>query len=86
MLVPLYGFLRGDTLGLIVLVQDTDTVADLAAKMQRAAAPRVAPKASAGVYARGTRLDPTATIARAGLAALDRVVVVPEDGGPEDNV
>jgi hypothetical protein len=37
MLVPLYGFLRGDTLGLVVLVQDTDPVSAIAESLQQAA-------------------------------------------------
>ena len=78
MLVPLYGFLHGDTLGLIMLMHDTDRVRDIALRLQRAAAVRVAPFAPVTVLARGRRLDPDATIAQAGLAALDRVDVVPE--------
>jgi hypothetical protein len=75
-LVPLYGFLRGDPMGLLVLVQDTDTVAELAASLQQAAASRVAPRSSVRVYLRGRALDPTSTVAQAGLTALDRVDVV----------
>lgn len=78
MLVPLYGFLRGDVMGLLVLVQDHETVADLAASLQQAAASRVAPCASAKVYLRGRLLAPTDTVAQAGLVALDRVDVVGE--------
>jgi hypothetical protein len=78
MLVPLYGFLRGDTLGLIVLVHDHQTVRDLAASLQQAACPRVAPSSRASVYSGGKRLDLDATVAQAGLTALDRVDVVPE--------
>jgi hypothetical protein len=42
MLVPLYGFLRGDTIGLLVLVHETDTVREIGRKLQEAAAVRVA--------------------------------------------
>jgi hypothetical protein len=78
MLVPLYGFLRGDTLGLVVLVQDDDRVAAIARTLQEAAATRVAPSPSASVYFRGQRLDPALSVTEAGLRALDRVDVVPE--------
>lgn len=78
MLVPLYGFLQGDTLGLVVLVQDYDFVSDVAATLQEAAAMRVTPGTSATVYCRGKRLDPSLTVAAAGLTALDRVDVVVE--------
>lgn len=73
MLVPVYGFVAGDTLGLLVLMQDHETVAELAQRLSRAAAPRIAPGMPAQVYHRGRALDPQLTIAAAGLGALDRV-------------
>jgi len=75
MLVPLYGFLAGDTLGVLVLVQDTDRVREIANQLQQAASMRVAPRDNALVYARGVRLDPNDTVAAAGLSALDRIDV-----------
>ena len=77
MLVPLYGFLKGDTIGLVVLVNDHDRVAAIAQTLQQAAAVRVAPRPEADVYVDGRRLDPAITVAQAGLSALDRVDVVP---------
>jgi hypothetical protein len=79
-LVPLYGFLQGDTLGLVVLVQDHELVSEVAARLQDAATMRVAPGAHATVYCRGKQLDPALTVAAAGLTALDRVDVVMEKG------
>jgi hypothetical protein len=76
MLVPLYGFVAGDTLGVLVLVHDDDTIEVLAQRLQAAAAMRVAPSQVAIVYARGKALDPSATVASAGLAALDRIDLV----------
>jgi hypothetical protein len=81
MLVPLYGFLQGDTLGLVVLVHDTDRVRDIAFRLQRAAAVRIAPRADMLVMLRGHRLDLDATIAQAGLEPLDRIDVVEADRG-----
>jgi hypothetical protein len=78
MLVPLYGFVRGDTLGLVVLVHDHELVSDIADRLQQAASVRVSPAPRVAVYACGQRLDPRLTVAAAGLAALDRVDVVPE--------
>lgn len=80
LLVPLYGFLAGDTLGLLVLVHDEDRVHTIAEQLQLAACVRVAPRAQAQVYFRGQRLDPQLTVSKAGLAPLDRVDVVPEEG------
>jgi len=78
MLVPLHGFLQGDTLGLLVLVHDHDHVRAIASTLQRAASVRVAPVDRASVFAFGRKLDPDATVAEAGLRALDRVDVIPE--------
>lgn len=75
-LVPLYGFVEGDTLGLLVLVRTTDTVARLAAVLQEAAQMRVAPAADFTVRHRDQPLEPTLTVAAAGLTALDRVDLV----------
>lgn len=79
MLVPLYGFLQGDTLGLVVLVHDSDRVRDIASRLQRAAAVRVAPREGMVVVVDGRTLDLDLTIAQAGLAPLDRVDVVMEE-------
>jgi len=78
MLVPLYGFLHGDSLGLIVLVHDHQLVGDIIGCLQQAALPRVAPHRHAVVVHRGVRLDPNRSIAEVGIEPLDRVDVVPE--------
>ena len=78
-LVPLYGFLQGDTLGLLVLVHSDDSVGVIVDRLQEAASVRVAPHPHAHVYVRGERLDPNLTVSKAGLAPLDRVDVVPEE-------
>lgn len=78
MLVPLYGFLRGDTLGLMVLVQDTDPVARIAETLEQAACMRVAPTGRGRVFKGGLELDPALTVGQSGLSALDRVDVALE--------
>lgn len=78
MLIPLYGFLRGDSIGLLVLVHDTDSVEEIGRKLQEAASVRVAPVPSVDVYYRGTVLNPAISVAQAGLEALERVDVVPK--------
>jgi hypothetical protein len=82
MLVPLYGFLRGDTLGLVILVQDSDKIRQVALTLQEAAAMRVTPSAQAQVWSNGRRIPLELTVAEAGLTALDRVDVVPEPERP----
>jgi hypothetical protein len=78
-LVPLYGFVRGDVLGLLVLVHENDTVATLIASLTEAARVRVAPFASSRLFAADHELDPAASVAAAGLKPLDRVDLVPGD-------
>jgi hypothetical protein len=78
MMVPLYGFLRGDSLGLVLLVRSEEPVESIVTTLYEAAAPRVGRAPSAAVYHAGRRLDPACSIAESGIAALDRVDVVPE--------
>ena len=49
--IPLYCFVAGDSLGVLVLVNDHDTVAELALRAQQAAAVRVAPRPHNSLFA-----------------------------------
>jgi hypothetical protein len=80
MLVPLYGFLEGDTLGLVILVQDDQPVSEVARALQEAASMRVPPRDGMAVYRDGQRLDPDRKVAEAGLTPLARVDVRMESG------
>lgn len=82
MLVPLHGFLQGDSVGLLLLVQDTDTLAHVARTMIDAAAVRVAPAPHARVFRAGVELALTETVASAGLVALERIDLVPQSAEP----
>lgn len=79
MLIPLYGFAQGDSLGLLVLVQDTDTIATLGKTLAQAAAVRVAPLEKSRVCHGGKLLNPESTVAAAGLTPLARIDLVRED-------
>jgi hypothetical protein len=72
-LVPLYGFVRGDSLGMLILCKDTDTIRQLAENLEEATAVRVDHRGVPRVYRGGQLLDPALTVAQAGLTALDRV-------------
>jgi hypothetical protein len=74
-LIPLYGFLEGDSIGLLLLMKGGDTIAELAARLQDAASVRVAPRGNVRVEHRGRTLALDATVAGAGLTALERVDV-----------
>lgn len=76
MTVPLYGFLQGDTVGLLILVEEDDTIQTLAQKLQNGASLRVATKDHVQVIYDEKVLDPTITIAQVGFQALDRFDVI----------
>jgi hypothetical protein len=76
-MIPLYGFLRGDTIGLLILAGPDDTMAALAERLQQSAAVRVPRRDPVALLFKDRVLDPRLTVARAGLTALDRFDVVP---------
>jgi hypothetical protein len=80
MLIPIYGFLEGDALGLVVLVHDHETADDFANNLMQAAAMRVAPFADRAVFFNGQRLDPDSILGKVGVSPLDRLDVVREGG------
>ena len=74
--IPLYGFLEGDTLGLLVLAQEDDTILELARKLQDSASIRVVRSEQVQLVYEGKIMDPALTVGRAGLQALDRFDVI----------
>jgi hypothetical protein len=76
MSIPLYGFLEGDTLGLLVLAEADETVLELARKLWNAASIRVAYKDGIDLVYDGKAIDPGLTVAQAGLQPLDRFDVI----------
>jgi hypothetical protein len=76
MAIPLYGFLEGDTLGLLVLADGAETVLDLARRLQDAASLRVAHNDKIDFVYNGKAIELGLTVAQAGLQALDRFEVV----------
>jgi hypothetical protein len=74
--VPLYGFLQGDTVGLLILADDGETLEALARKLQAAASLRVAARAEVQLVYNDKTMDLTMTVAQAGLQALDRFDVL----------
>lgn len=78
MTIPLYAFVHGDTLGLVVLAPDDESVDELAARLARAAAPRVELTGRLRVLHRGKALSGEHTLSEAGVRALDRVDLVRE--------
>jgi hypothetical protein len=75
-MIPLYGFLEGDTMGLLILTPPDATLAELADRLQESSSLRVAPLAAVRLLVRGQEMDPRLTVSAAGLGALDRFDVV----------
>jgi hypothetical protein len=73
--LPLYGFVEGDTLGILLIAEEGERVGALARRLLEAASLRVAPSMESQVVYRGAILDPGLTVAQAGLSALDRLDV-----------
>ncbi len=72
MAIPLYGFLEGDTLGLLILAEESETILQLARKLQQAASLRVALIDKIDLVYNGKAVDPGLTVAEAGFRNLDR--------------
>jgi hypothetical protein len=62
----------------VVLAGDAESVDELAARLARAAAPRVALTGQLRVVHRGKVLQGQLTLLEAGVAPLDRVDLIPE--------
>jgi hypothetical protein len=76
MSIPLYGFLEGDTIGLLMVAEEGQTLLDLARKLQDAASIRVPRRDAIQFVYEGKAFDPGITVAEAGLQAMDRFDVV----------
>jgi hypothetical protein len=74
--IPLYGFLEGDTVGLLVLAEEGETILELSRKLQDAASIRVLRHENIDFVYGGKAIDPATTVAEAGLEALDRFDVI----------
>jgi hypothetical protein len=80
-MIPVYGFLEGDTMGLLLLADEAETIASLTDKMEASAATRVAPRGRMNLAWRGRIIEPHLTVAEVGIAPLDRVDVSPRGDG-----
>jgi hypothetical protein len=77
--IPLYGFLEGDTLGLLMLAEEGQTILELARQLQNAASLRVSRSDKIEFVYDGKAVEPGLTVAQAGLQALDRFDVIWRD-------
>ena len=81
--LPLYAFVDGDTMGIVVLGRLEGTVAELGDNLLRAVGVRVGRRGGYRLLAAGRRLDPAGSLGSQGLSPLDRVDLVWDEGaGP----
>lgn len=79
MMIPIYGFLQGDTIGLLVFAYPQETVHDLINKLQKSAAIRVKPREHMQLLYKGQALKRSMTVQEMGVQPLDHFFVVPEE-------
>ena len=70
--LPLYGFMEGDTIGLLILADEQESVRSLAGKLREAASLRVDLGGNMELVYRGNVLDPDSTLAEADFKPLQR--------------
>lgn len=75
MAVPLYGWVQGDSVVVVVLARDDQTVRELVELLCQAVAVRVPVTAPGFALLRGKRLDPDTSVRGAGIEPLDRIDV-----------
>ena len=80
-MLPLYGFLQGDVLGLVILAEEHETVQQLAEKLRQAARVRVPTRGAARLWYKGQRRAPDQSLSQIGIEPLERFDVVQEDHG-----
>jgi hypothetical protein len=71
-MIPLYGFVQGDTLGLLMLADPNMTLRQLSEQLRAAARLRVDPGERVRVMVRGVELDLERSVSEVGLAPLER--------------
>ena len=74
--IPLYGFMHGDTIGVLIFAEPDDTLEVLARKLQNETSLRVARTDLVHVVYKDQRMDSMMTVAEAGLQPLDRFDVL----------
>lgn len=75
-MIPLYAFLQGDTIGLLILVYPHEKIKEVAKKLIVSARTRVTPSDPLEVYCGNKKLILDKTVAESGLLALDKIEVV----------
>jgi len=75
-MMPVYGFLEGDTLGILLFAYADETVGSLANKLQLSSKFRVPVMKKPALIFKGAELDQNLLISSTSIQALDRVDVI----------
>jgi hypothetical protein len=70
--LPLYGFVEGDTIGVLIVADETESVQALAKRLRDAVSLRVETSDEMEIVYRGAVLDPAITLDHAQFAPLQR--------------
>jgi hypothetical protein len=70
--LSLYGFREGDSIGVLIVADEQETVRSLAQKLQEATSIRVTPAERVELVHRNRLLDLNITLSEAGFTDLDR--------------
>lgn len=82
--LPLYGFVEGDTVGVLIVADEHESVASLAKKLRDAVTLRVATTDDMEIVYRARALDPAITLDQAQFAPLERFDLRRKHGVPEN--
>ena len=74
-MIPLYAFLEGDTIGLLLLAYPHETMNQLQTKLFSMARTRVEPNGEYSIQFQGRAVEANATVETLGLTPLDRIDV-----------
>ena len=80
-MIPLYGFVQGDTMGLVVLAYAGEPIRSVAERLQSSAAVRVAPRSRVRILFEGEEVDAGRTLESLGARPLDRIDVLDYERG-----
>lgn len=74
-MIPLYGFLEGDCIGLLILAEEEEDVESVREKLKRSASIRVPLKEGGNLYKQDQSIPLNKKVKDTNLKALDRIDV-----------
>jgi len=81
--IPIYGFVEGDTMGVLILAEEGETICSLTCKLLDAVRLRVDANYQYEAVYQGDVLDPDATVLQTNLKPLQRLDLKRQHDVPE---